>query len=154
MGAGVLLGDEALPRKDEIVGFLSSLSSLAEITVFVALGLTIEVSSLDDQRIWLDGLVIAAVLTFVIRPLVVGVLLAPVGLRPGERLFVTWSGLKGAVPILLAALAVLGEVDEAGRLYGIVFVVVLFSVVIQGTLVPLAAERLGVPMTRRTYSES
>jgi potassium/hydrogen antiporter len=143
--AGVLLGDEALPRRGEVEGFLSSLSSLAEITVFVALGLTIEVASLDWD-IWADGLLIALALTFVVRPLVVGVLLLPVRLRWGERLFVMWSGLKGAVPILLAALAVLGEVDESSRIYGVVFVVVLFSVVVQGTLVPFAARRLGVPM--------
>jgi len=152
--AGVLIGDETIPRKREAVDVLASLASLAEITVFVALGLTVDVSSLDDQGIWLDGLIVAAVLALVVRPLVVLVLLAPVRLRWGERLFVTWSGLKGAVPILLAALAVLGEVDESQRLYGIVFVVVLCSVVVQGTLVPFAATRLGVPMRRADYSES
>jgi potassium/hydrogen antiporter len=144
--AGVLLGDEAMPRKGEIESFLSGLSSLAEITVFVALGLTIELHSLDDLHAWRDGIVIALVLTFVFRPLVVGLLLLPVRLRWGERLFVMWSGLKGAVPILLAALAVLAEVDDGNRLYGIVFVVVLFSVVVQGTLVPFVARWLGVPM--------
>ncbi len=152
--AGVLLGDQAFPRRSEVEGFLSSLSSLAEITVFVALGLTVDVSSLDDHDIWLDGLVIAAILCFVIRPLVVMLLLAPVRLRLGERAFVAWSGLKGAVPILLAALAVIGRVDDADRLYGIVFVVVLFSVVVQGTFVPAAARILGVPMRLRDYSAS
>ncbi len=151
--AGILLGDEALPRRDEVEGFLSSLSSLAEITVFVALGLTIQLSALD-WHIWRDGLAIAAVLCFVVRPLVVLTLTAPIRLRRGERLFLAWAGLKGAVPILLAALAVLGAVDEADRLYGIVFVVVLFSVVLQGTLVPFAASRLGVPMRSRDYSAS
>ncbi len=144
--AGVLLGDEAMPRKGEVERFLSGLSSLAEITVFVALGLTIEVASLDDDNIWRDGLLIAIVLTFLVRPLVVGALLLPVRLRWGERVFLMWSGLKGAVPILLAALAVLGGVDEGSRIYGIVFVVVLFSVVVQGTLVPTVARRFGVPM--------
>ena len=152
--AGVLLGDQAIPRKREAVDVLASLASLAEITVFVALGLTVDVSSLDDGGVWLDGLIVAAVLGLVVRPLVVLALLAPVRLRWGERLFVMWSGLKGAVPILLAALAVLGEVDESERLYGIVFVVVLCSVVVQGTLVPVAAARLGVPMRRIDYSES
>ena len=151
---GVLLGDAAIPRRRESVDVLGSLASLAEITVFVALGLTVDVSSLGAERIWLDGLIVAAVLALVVRPLVVLTLLAPVRLRWGERLFVTWSGLKGAVPILLAALAVLGEVDESKRLYGIVFVVVLSSVVVQGTLVPFAAARLGVPMRRVDYSAS
>jgi cell volume regulation protein A len=57
-------------------------------------------------------------------------------MRPGERLFVMWGGLKGAVPILLATLALLSGVDGATRLYGIVFVVVAFSVVVQGTSIP------------------
>ena len=59
-----------------------------------------------------------------------------------------WSGLKGAVPILLAALALIGGVDDGQQIYEIVFVVVLFSVLVQGTLVPLVAERLGVPIER------
>ena len=73
------------------------------------------------------------------RPLVVAPLLLPSRLSRGERLFVTWAGLKGAVPILLASLAVVGGTDQAPEIYGIVFVVVLFSVVVQGTLVPTVA---------------
>ena len=64
----------------------------------------------------------------------------------GERAFIVWSGLKGAVPILLASLAVVGGTEYATEIYGIVFVVVLFSVVVQGSLVPTVATRLGVPM--------
>lgn len=82
-----------------------------------------------------------------IRPLVVGPLLASMRLTWGERGFIVWSGLKGAVPILLASLAVVGGTDYASGIYGIVFVVVLFSVVVQGSLVPAAASRLGVELT-------
>ncbi|MGI8421866.1 MAG: TrkA C-terminal domain-containing protein, partial [Gaiellaceae bacterium] len=57
-----------------------------------------------------------------------------------------WGGLKGAVPILLAAFALLAGVPDARKIYGIVFVVVLFSVLVQGTSIPWAAHRLGVPM--------
>jgi cell volume regulation protein A len=89
-------------------------------------------------------------LAFLFRPLVVGALLLPVRLDRAERLFVMWSGLKGAVPVLLAALALIGEVDDGTEIYGIVFVVVLFSVLVQGTLVPTVAERLGVPMERQS----
>jgi len=64
----------------------------------------------------------------------------------GERGFVVWSGLKGAVPILLASLAVVNGTDDASAIYGIVFVVVLCSVVVQGSLVPSVAARLGVDM--------
>ena len=66
-----------------------------------------------------------------------------------ERVFIAWSGLKGAVPILLAAFAVIGGVPGSERVYQIVFVVVLLSVVCQGTFVPLVAGRLRIPMHER-----
>jgi potassium/hydrogen antiporter len=144
--AGILLGDPPLPHRSEINSFLSSLGSLAEIAMFVALGITIDVTELFDSDAWYEGLLLAVLLAFVIRPLVVGTLLLPVRLARGERLFVMWSGLKGAVPILLAALAVIGEVDDAIEIYEIVFVVVLFSVLVQGTFVPAVARRLRIPM--------
>jgi cell volume regulation protein A len=152
--AGILIGDARMPRREEIDGVLSSVGSLAEITMFVALGLTIELDSLFEDGIWLDGVVLAALLAFAVRPLVVGALLLPVRLRRGERLFVMWSGLKGAVPILLAALALIGGVEDGEAIYAIVFVVVLFSVLVQGTFVPLAAKRLGVPMSRADEAQS
>jgi cell volume regulation protein A len=144
--AGILLGDRALPHRREVDAFLSSLGSLAEIAMFAALGLTIDLTELFGSDAWVEGLVLAALLAFVIRPLVVGALLLPVQLDRGERLFVIWSGLKGAVPILLAALALIGGVDDGNEIYLIVFVVVLFSVLVQGTLVPTVAERLRVPI--------
>jgi potassium/hydrogen antiporter len=144
--AGILIGDTAMPEKRPIERFHTSLASLAEIVVFVALGLTVDLTVLGENHRWLDGLVLAVVLAFVARPLAVGPLLIPARLTGGERLFVMWSGLKGAVPILLASFAVLGEVRDADRIYGIVFVVVAFSVTLQGATIPYAAAKLGVPM--------
>ena len=146
--AGIVLGDAAAPRKGEIEAFNSSLAGLAEIAAFVALGLTISLGELSALRVWEEGLVLALILACVARPLAVGALLLPTRLDWGERTFIAWGGLKGAVPILLGALAVLAEVDDASRLYGIVFVVVLFSVVIQGASVPYVAHRLRVPFRR------
>jgi cell volume regulation protein A len=144
--AGIMVGDAAMPHKLEIGRFFKTLGNLAEIAVFIALGLTVEIAFIGDHGLWVDGLVLAVVLGFLIRPLVVGLLLLPVDLRGGERLFLMWSGLKGAVPILLASLAVVGETEYAAEIYGIVFVVVLFSVIVQGTSVPAVAHALGVPM--------
>lgn len=146
--AGVILGDAAAPQKGEIESFLSSLSGLAEIAAFVALGLTVGLGDLGAGDTWRDGMVLAVVLAFVARPLAVIPFLLPARLTWGERIFIAWGGLKGAVPILLGALALLGAVDDASRLYGIIFVVVLFSVIVQGTSVPFAAERLRVPFRR------
>ena len=144
--AGILIGAADLPEKRDVERFHTSLASLAEIVVFVALGLTINSVTLDGSVV-LDALLLSLLLAFVARPLLVAPLLWFTQLRVGERLFVMWSGLKGAVPILLAAFALLEGVDRAERIYGIVFVLVAFSVLVQGTSIPFAAARLGVPMS-------
>jgi len=144
--AGLVVGSARSPYKGEIERFHTSLASLAEIVVFVALGLTIHLGGLPGRSVWLDGLLLALVLAFVARPIAAGLVLLPVKLKLGERAFILWGGLKGATPILLAAFAVIAKVDGAGRIYGIVFVVVLFSVLVQGTSIPFVGPRLGVPM--------
>lgn len=144
--AGVLIGDERAPYKGEIAHFHSALASLAEIVAFVMLGLTIRLYALPHGGAWLIGLALAALLAFVIRPLLVGALLWPVRLRLNERVFVLWSGLKGAVPILLGAFIVQAGVTDAPRIYEIIFVVVAFSVIVQGGAVPGLARRLKIPL--------
>jgi potassium/hydrogen antiporter len=145
--AGLLVGDVVAPFKAEITVFQEGLASLAEIVVFIALGLTIDISGLSAVR-WAEGIAVGGFLALVARPAALAALLAPVRLRRGERLFVMWGGLKGAVPILLAAFAVAASVPHAQRIYETVFVVVLVSVVVQGGTIPRAAERLSVPMRR------
>ncbi|HET7856428.1 MAG TPA: cation:proton antiporter [Gaiellaceae bacterium] len=144
--AGLALGDLDLPYKRQIRRFHTSLASLAEIVVFVGLGLTVDVTELFDEGVWFDGLLLAVLLAFVARPVAIAPLLVPLRLRLGERLFIMWGGLRGAVPILLAAFGILAEVEDARRIYEIVFVVVLFSVIVQGSSVPFAARRLGIRM--------
>jgi potassium/hydrogen antiporter len=144
--AGLLVADVDAPFKAEVESFHTSLSSLAEIVVFVALGLTVDITDLGAGRLWLDGILLAVIVAVLARPLATLPLLLPTRLHRGERIFVMWGGLKGAVPILLTTLALLSDVDGARRIYGIVFVVVAFSVVVQGTSLPLVAHRLGVPI--------
>jgi potassium/hydrogen antiporter len=144
--AGVLIGGARAPYKGDIERFHTSLANIAEIIVFVALGLTIDLGNLDGRQIWLDGVLLALILAFVARPLACGPLLLPTRLRRGERVLIVWGGLKGAVPILLATFAVIAGAGDAQRIYGIVFVVVLVSVLVQGTSIPFVAPRLGVPM--------
>jgi cell volume regulation protein A len=134
---GLVVGDLEAPSQS----LQDRLASAAEIVAFVALGLTVHISGIDAGR-WAEGLALAGLVALVARPLVVGLLLAPVRLRHGERLFVIWGGLKGAVPILLAAFAVTHHVPDAARIYETVFVVVLASVVVQGGTISWAARRL------------
>jgi potassium/hydrogen antiporter len=147
--AGIVIGDAHYPRRNEVERFHTSLASLAEVVVFVALGLSINRVSLSP--VWTDGILIALLLVLA-RPVAIAPLLVPLRLRLGERLFVMWSGLKGAVPILLAAFALLEGVPGAERIYAIVFVVVAFSVIVQGGSVPFVARKLGIPM-RIVYRE-
>jgi cell volume regulation protein A len=144
--AGIMLGGERAPYKREIERFHSSLASLGEIVAFAMLGLTVRLTDLRDGGAWWIGLVLAVALAFVIRPLFVGLLLWPVRLRRPERIFVLWTGLKGAVPILMGTFIVQAGVPEAHRVYEIIFVVVAFSVIVQGGMVPALAHRLGVPL--------
>lgn len=144
--AGIMIGDEHAPYKGEIAHFHSSLASLAEVVAFVMLGLTIRLRDLPLGAAWLIGLALAALLAFVIRPVLVGLLLWPVRLRARERVFVLWSGLKGAVPILLGAFIVQAGVRDAARIYEIIFAVVAFSVIVQGSTIPALANWLKLPL--------
>ena len=144
--AGIVLGDGRAPFKREIEAFHAALASLAEIVAFIALGLTIDLSVIAQADVWIPGLILGAALAFIIRPVLVGLCLIPARLKTNERNFVLFAGLKGAVPILLGSALLAARVPDAERLYGIVAVVVVFSVVVQGSLTPAAARLLHVPM--------
>jgi cell volume regulation protein A len=144
--AGILAGDIATPEWDATESFSRVLANLSELAVFVALGLTISLGAITNGDLWWQGLVLAVLLAFVVRPLVVLPLLLPAALTASERRFIAWSGLKGAVPILLASLALVGGTADSNEINGVVFVVVLFSVVVQGTSLRFVAAALGVPM--------
>jgi len=149
--AGIVVGDA---YRSLLAPVADPLSGLAEVVAFVVLGLSVSLSSVFSHgRVW-TGVGLAALLILAVRPLLVGVLLWPVRLRMPERVFVLWAGLKGAVPILLGTLVLAhqdgpagGEhgVAGAGRIYDVIFVVVVISVVVQGSLVPLFAGRIRPP---------
>jgi cell volume regulation protein A len=148
--AGILLGDARAPYKREIERFHSALASMGEIVAFIVLGLTVDVAEVTRADVWIPGLVIAGVLAVVVRPVVVGLCLIPARLKANERNFVLFAGLKGAVPILLGGFLLAAHVPGAQRLYGIVVVVVVSSVLVQGSLVPAVARLLRLPMRTTT----
>jgi cell volume regulation protein A len=144
--AGILIGDEKAPYKAEIKRFHSALASLAEIVAFVALGLTVDLSVLGQSGVWVPGLVLGVVLAVVVRPVLAGLCLLPARLGREESAFILFAGLKGAVPILLGTYIITSDVADAPRLFGIVVIVVAFSVAVQGSLVPTVARRLHLRM--------
>jgi cell volume regulation protein A len=144
--AGILVGDEQLPSHRSVRGFTAALAALGEIVAFVVLGLSVSLSHVfSGGRVW-TGVALAALLILAVRPVLVGMVLWPIGLSRGERGFVLWAGLKGAVPILLGTYVLAEHVASAARVYDVIFVVVWISVVVQGGLVPAVARRFRVPM--------
>ncbi|HEV2635252.1 MAG TPA: cation:proton antiporter [Actinocrinis sp.] len=139
--AGVCVGDVRAPFKEEIERFHASLASLAEIVAFAVLGLTVSLCALADGHAWATGLALGVLLALVVRPALVGLVLWPVALSRAERALVLWCGLKGAVPILLGTYLLSAAVPGADHMYQIIVVVVAFSVLVQGGLVPAVARR-------------
>ena len=142
---GILIGDARAPFKREIRRFSSSLATIGEMAAFSILGLSVSLDTVIASDVIWPGLAIAGLLIFVIRPLLVGPMLLPVKLRMGERAFVLWGGLKGAVPILLGMFILGAHLTGAHRVFGIIFVVVLVSVILQGALIPVFARVFRVP---------
>lgn len=146
---GLFVGNVPGPFTHAIVTFHHGLAFLAQIVLFVVLGLLVFPSDLADVIV--PGLALAAVLLFVARPLaVLASLPFPVpGLGLRERVFVGWAGLRGAVPIVLATFALSADVAESDLIFDAVFFVVLVSALAQGpTLEPLA-RRLGLATEAR-----
>lgn len=144
--AGIVLCDAHAPYAREVKRFHAALAGLAEIIAFTVLGLTVSLHDLPRGGALGIGLALAVLLAFLVRPILVGLLLIPVHLPRRERALVLFGGLKGAVPILLGTYLLTDAVPDARRLYAIVFVVVAFSVLVQGSLLPTLATRLRVPM--------
>lgn len=144
--AGIVVGDRRSPYKREVERFVSASAGMAEIVVFAVLGFTVDLGVLSRTDVWLPGLALGLLLAVVVRPLAVGACLLPARLARRERAFIAFAGLKGAVPVLLGELIRAADVPGAERLFGIVVVVVVVSVLGQGSLVPTVARALRLPM--------
>ena len=140
--AGLVLGNRPLIHKASLLRFHDGLAWLMQITMFLALGMLVFPSRL--LPVAGAGLLVSAFLILAARPLSVFLTLWPtrVGLR--EKAMVSWVGLRGAVPIILATFPLLAGVPEAEMIFDLVFFIVLTSVLIQGTTIPQVARRLGV----------
>lgn len=141
--AGVLIGDESAPCKGEIARFHSALASPAEIVAFAMLGLMIRLYALPHASAWLIGLALAGLRDPAAAAGRGDAVAGPAA--GGERVFVLWAGLEGVVPILLGAFIVQAGIPDAPRIYEIIFVVVTFSVIVQGGTVPGLARRAKIP---------
>lgn len=138
---GIVLGNGALPTKRGIVKFIDGLTWLAQIVVFLMLGLL--VNPLEMIDVAAVSLLIGIFMIFVGRPLSVFISLAPlrkISLR--SKMFISWVGLRGAVPIIFATYPVIAGIEGANQIFNIVFFVTLISLLIQGTTVISSARKL------------
>ncbi|WP_169978599.1 potassium/proton antiporter [Tautonia rosea] len=140
--AGIVLGNSRLVFKRGIFLFHDAGAWLAQIVMFVVLGLLSFPSRLVDVAP--QGLLLAAVLVFVARPVAVGLTLLPFRFTWRELIFLSWGGLKGAVPITLATFPFLFQIANANRIFDVVFFVVLVSALFQGWTLPILARKLGL----------
>ncbi|GLZ47360.1 K+/H+ antiporter [Actinomycetospora sp. NBRC 106375] len=140
--AALVLGNSTLPHREGTRSFAEGLGWLAQIGLFVLLGLFVSPDRLGDAVV--PALIAGAVLTLAARPL--SVLAASIGLRVPwrEQAFLSWAGLRGAVPIVLALIPLTEGVAGAQALVDAVFVLVVVLVLVQGTTLPLVARVLGL----------
>lgn len=154
--AGLMIGSATIPAERTVVSFHQGLGWLAQVAMFLTLGLLVFPSQLPSVAV--KGTVLAIVLVVVARPVAVAVATLPFAYNWRERALLAWAGLRGAVPVVLATFPVIEHVPHRLQLFNIVFFAVLVSTVLQGSTFETLARRLGLTTTEpalpRPLSES
>jgi len=140
--SGVVLASRTYLHQRSLAAFHDGLAWLMQITMFLTMGLLVR-----PEQLWAitgAGLALSAFLVFVARPVSVFACLTPFRITVREQLMVSWGGLRGAVPIVLATYPLIAGTPGADVIFNLVFFVVLTSVVVQGTTIPIVARWLRV----------
>ena len=140
--AGLALGSANVPAKQTTTNFHQGLGWVAQIVMFLSLGLLVFPSQLGDVA--LEGTVLALVVVVLARPLAAVIATVPFGFAWGERAVLGWAGLRGAVPVVLATFPVIDGVPHSLEFFNIVFFAVLLSTLLQGSTFEPFARRLGL----------
>ncbi|PTX18339.1 potassium/proton antiporter (CPA1 family) [Pontibacter mucosus] len=140
--AGVILGNKNFIHKRSLTRFYDGVAWLMQILMFLTLGLLVFPSQV--MPVLGVGVLISVFLIFVARPISVFVSLIFFKVSFREQIYISWVGLRGAVPILFATYPMLAGVEQAGMIFNIVFFIVLISVMLQGTTLKVVAEWLGL----------
>lgn len=144
--AGLVVGNKQTRAHNSVVVFLDAITWLAQIVMFVLLGLLAWPHRLADSLF--GSVAVAVVLMLVARPVAVFLCLAPFNFQWREVAFISWVGLRGAVGIFLASIPLLVGVPRASLFFDVAFVVVLSSLLVQGWTVALAARKLDISFVR------
>ncbi|MBU3805803.1 MAG: potassium/proton antiporter [Candidatus Fournierella pullistercoris] len=152
---GILMGNSQIPEKRDLVRFFDVLTGIAQMMIFFLLGLL--VTPVNLPHVIVPALLIALFLTFVGRPLVVAGILAPFRSSLAQIGIVSWAGLRGVASIVFAIYAVLNYNNFTYNLFDLVFCIVLFSMALQGTLLPAMSKWMNMidenADVRRTFND-
>jgi cell volume regulation protein A len=148
--AGLIVGNRATRAHSTLIAFLDAATWLAQIAMFVLLGLLVWPKSLPQHA--LGALTVAIMLMFIARPAAVFLCLAPFRFSTLEKIFISWVGLRGAVSIFLASIPLLVKYERAQIFFDVGFVIVLTSLLVQGWTVPFAARKLRIAMSGAAVS--
>jgi cell volume regulation protein A len=154
--AGLALGDRRIPAKRTVVAFHEGVASVAQIALFVVLGLLVFPSQL--REIALEATLLGLALAFIARPVATMIATAPFRFTFAERSILGWAGLRGGIPVVLATFPVIDAVPGSLEFFNIAFFAVVISTLLQGSTAEHLAERLGVttdePAMPRPLAES
>jgi cell volume regulation protein A len=139
---GLMLGTANVPAKRTVAAFHDGLGWVAQLTMFVTLGLLVFPGQLDEVA--LKGTVLALVMVFLARPLAVWVATLPFGFNLREQALLGYAGMRGAVPVVLSTFPVIEGVPRSLESFNIVFFAVVVSTLLQGSTFQTVAERLGL----------
>ncbi len=134
---GVLIGNHKVRSTEHVMRVMDSFAWLSQAVLFVVLGLLVTPSNV--LNVWHYSVAIAAFMIFIARPIAVYTSVKPFKFKDREIGFISWVGLRGAVPITLAILPVMAGIDNAFMLFDIAFGVVVLSLILQGTTIPTMA---------------
>ncbi|MBP3950129.1 potassium/proton antiporter [Bacillus suaedae] len=142
--AALVIGNNDLTYRHSIFRFNEGFAWMMQILMFIILGLLVFPSQFLSWELILKGLLLSVILIFIARPIAVYLSTIKMGFTRNERTFLSWAGLKGAVPIVLATFPMTMGLENSQLFFNVVFFVVLTSALIQGSTISIIAEKLGL----------
>ena len=148
--AAIIIGNTEIAYRHSIFRFSEGFAWMMQILMFVILGLLVFPSELFTPAILIQGILVSLILILVARPVAVFISTIKMQYSQKERIFLSWAGLKGAVPIILATFPLLAGIEDSHQIFNVVFFVVLTSALIQGATIPMLANKLGLNGPKKT----
>lgn len=142
--AALLIGNTELTYRHSIFRFYEGFAWMMQILMFVILGLLVFPSQLFTFDVVIKGVLLSIILIIIARPVAVYLSTIKMGFTNNEKLFLSWAGLRGAVPIVLATFPMIAGVEDSQLFFNVVFFVVLTSALIQGSTIAMFAKKLGL----------